>query len=334
MHVVSGVADLQLTRPSILAPVTPLQSIRTLTTSPTPRGIFSRTPTPPAETVQASATPAHPVPAPHDLDAPLTPFQTQIAELETKTLAQPGDLAAHLALLKALLDGGEYHGLTRYYETLALASDPNADTKKAREVLVGSDEAWALFLEGLSRSGRLGEIAAMVRRRDAIVSAVGSTGSSTPVTSAALSTGAVAASTSTLSSASPASTTAGRSSILSSLSGSSSSSSPSSMSTPPPSVGSSPLASTGAAAGTPLSPIYVQLAPPTPQANAWKALRWLIMMGIWGFIILTVMSMVMQSTGLLKAGRGPAEFEPEEGKVVKFSDVHGVEEAKNVSPAW
>lgn len=41
--------------------------------------------------------------------------------------------------------------------------------------------------------------------------------------------------------------------------------------------------------------------------------------------------MVMENTGLLKAGKGPAEFEPEEGKVVKFSDVHGVEEAKNVS---
>lgn len=40
--------------------------------------------------------------------------------------------------------------------------------------------------------------------------------------------------------------------------------------------------------------------------------------------------MVMENTGLLKAGKGPAEFEPEEGKVVKFSDVHGVEEAKNV----
>jgi ATP-dependent 26S proteasome regulatory subunit len=36
----------------------------------------------------------------------------------------------------------------------------------------------------------------------------------------------------------------------------------------------------------------------------------------------------MENTGLLKAGPGPAEFEPEEGRTVKFSDVHGVEEAK------
>lgn len=41
--------------------------------------------------------------------------------------------------------------------------------------------------------------------------------------------------------------------------------------------------------------------------------------------------MVMENTGLLKAGPGPVEFEAEEGKVVKFSDVHGCEEAKSVS---
>jgi ATP-dependent metalloprotease len=48
----------------------------------------------------------------------------------------------------------------------------------------------------------------------------------------------------------------------------------------------------------------------------------------WGFVIFTIISMVMENTGLLKAGPGPAEFEPEEGKAVKFADVHGVEEAK------
>jgi ATP-dependent metalloprotease len=51
----------------------------------------------------------------------------------------------------------------------------------------------------------------------------------------------------------------------------------------------------------------------------------------WAFILLTVFSMVMENTGLLKAGPGPVEFEAEEGKVVRFSDVHGCEEAKSVS---
>jgi ATP-dependent metalloprotease len=73
------------------------------------------------------------------------------------------------------------------------------------------------------------------------------------------------------------------------------------------------------------------MAPATPQMSAMRAFRWLIGMLFWAFIILTIMSMVMENTGLMKAGPGPAEFEPEEGKTVKFSDVHGVEEAKGVS---
>jgi ATP-dependent metalloprotease len=72
------------------------------------------------------------------------------------------------------------------------------------------------------------------------------------------------------------------------------------------------------------------MAPATPQMSAMRAFRWLIGMLFWAFIILTIMSMVMENTGLMKAGPGPAEFEPEEGKVVRFSDVHGVEEAKSV----
>ena len=72
------------------------------------------------------------------------------------------------------------------------------------------------------------------------------------------------------------------------------------------------------------------MAPATPQVTAWRAVRWVLGVLIWAFIVLTILSMVMENTGLLKAGPGPTEFEPEEGKVVRFSDVHGVEEAKNV----
>jgi ATP-dependent metalloprotease len=37
-----------------------------------------------------------------------------------------------------------------------------------------------------------------------------------------------------------------------------------------------------------------------------------------------------ENTGLMKAGPAKAQFEPTEGKTVKFSDVHGVDEAKEV----
>jgi ATP-dependent metalloprotease len=82
--------------------------------------------------------------------------------------------------------------------------------------------------------------------------------------------------------------------------------------------------------GSPLHPIHVQIAPPPPSAAAFKFFRYIIGMALLGFFLLTIMSLVLESTGLLKVSTGPAEFEPEEGKMVKFSDVHGVEEAKAV----
>lgn len=40
------------------------------------------------------------------------------------------------------------------------------------------------------------------------------------------------------------------------------------------------------------------------------------------------MSLFLEQTNLLKTGPRASEFEPVEGKVVKFSDVQGVDEAK------
>lgn len=47
-------------------------------------------------------------------------------------------------------------------------------------------------------------------------------------------------------------------------------------------------------------------------------------------VTLVVFAVLLENSGLLKAGpKSTAEFEPVEGKVVKFSDVHGVDEAKD-----
>lgn len=45
-------------------------------------------------------------------------------------------------------------------------------------------------------------------------------------------------------------------------------------------------------------------------------------------VILVALSLFLENTNLLKTGPRAAEFEPMQGKVVKFSDVHGVDEAK------
>ena len=46
--------------------------------------------------------------------------------------------------------------------------------------------------------------------------------------------------------------------------------------------------------------------------------------------MLVVFSVLLENSGLLKAGPRQAEFEPAAGKTYKFSDVHGVDEAKDV----
>ena len=47
-------------------------------------------------------------------------------------------------------------------------------------------------------------------------------------------------------------------------------------------------------------------------------------------VILVILAVLLENSGLLKAGPQAAEFEPVQGKTVKFSDVHGVDEAKDV----
>ncbi len=47
-------------------------------------------------------------------------------------------------------------------------------------------------------------------------------------------------------------------------------------------------------------------------------------------VFLVILSVFFENTGFMKAGPRQTEFEPTEGKVVKFSDVHGVDEAKDV----
>jgi len=174
------------------------------------------------------------------------------------------------------------------------------------KALLESGEALNLYLEALGKIGRMQDIAGAVRRRDTLRGSTAITGADSPSPTPAATS----------------SSTSGPSSVLSGVI--------SPTSTPMASE-SSPIAAQASQPGTPLAPIYVQMAPATPQMSAMRAFRWLIGMMFWAFIILTIMSMVMENTGLMKAGPGPAEFEPEEGKVVKFSDVHGVEEAKGVS---
>lgn len=65
----------------------------------------------------------------------------------------------------------------------------------------------------------------------------------------------------------------------------------------------------------------------------FKTLRFVFLTGLFLFITLTVLSMVLESTGISRAAAAPRnmEFEPAANqKIYKFTDVHGVDEAKEV----
>lgn len=47
-------------------------------------------------------------------------------------------------------------------------------------------------------------------------------------------------------------------------------------------------------------------------------------------VIMVIMAVILENSGLLKAGPKTTEYQPLEGKTVKFSDVHGVDEVKEV----
>lgn len=50
----------------------------------------------------------------------------------------------------------------------------------------------------------------------------------------------------------------------------------------------------------------------------------------WPAVVLVFLSLWVENSGMLKAGPRQAEFEPIQAKTYKFSDVHGVDEAKGV----
>ncbi|CAG8458315.1 11153_t:CDS:10 [Paraglomus brasilianum] len=84
---------------------------------------------------------------------------------------------------------------------------------------------------------------------------------------------------------------------------------------------------TSTTSGAKDNPIYVVV----EEARGymfWRALRWMGITFTYAFCILTFLSLALENSGLLKTGASQSEYEPSSQQVVKFSDVHGVDEAK------
>ncbi|KAG2223685.1 hypothetical protein INT45_007263 [Circinella minor] len=80
-------------------------------------------------------------------------------------------------------------------------------------------------------------------------------------------------------------------------------------------------------AGNKGSPIYV-IVEEARKYMFWRALRWVGITLTYALCILTLLSLAMENSGLLKTGSSQIEYEPSNQQVVKFEDVQGVDEAK------
>ncbi|KAH8117450.1 ATP-dependent metallopeptidase Hfl [Phellopilus nigrolimitatus] len=77
----------------------------------------------------------------------------------------------------------------------------------------------------------------------------------------------------------------------------------------------------------PESPIFVTIA--EPRGEMWrKIIKSVAWFTATMFFMLVVFSLILENTNMLKTGPRASEFEPVQGKTVKFSDVHGVDEVK------
>ncbi|KAI9246535.1 peptidase family M41-domain-containing protein [Sporodiniella umbellata] len=79
--------------------------------------------------------------------------------------------------------------------------------------------------------------------------------------------------------------------------------------------------------GNKSSPVYV-VVEEARKFMFWKALRWVGVTLTYAFCILTIISLALENSGLLKSATSQTEYEPVSPSTVKFEDVQGVEEAK------
>jgi ATP-dependent metalloprotease len=82
-----------------------------------------------------------------------------------------------------------------------------------------------------------------------------------------------------------------------------------------------------AGTGNKANPIYV-VVEEARKYMFWKALRWVGVTLTYAFCILTILSLALENSGLLKTANSQTEYEPVTQTTVKFEDVQGVDEAK------
>jgi ATP-dependent metalloprotease len=191
---------------------------------------------------------------------------------------------------------------------------------------LSSEEAFNLYLLSLSRTGQARNIVEAVRLRDSLL------GSQVTPSGVRLPAGSATADAATLGSVSTASAVdSNTNGIWNTLISRIRARGENSAQKQPAAVGASGDTVTISALdeiGARARPVHVVLEE-SRQLSGGKVVRSLLTTAFYAFCFLTIASLVLENSGLMKVGQQPTEFEPEDGKIVKFSDVHGVDEAKS-----
>ncbi|KAF8517530.1 ATP-dependent peptidase [Hysterangium stoloniferum] len=267
---------------------------------------------------------------------PLPPPRTlaQIQLLESSANASPSYVPAQIAYFQALVDSGLPKALQRVISRWERVLEFDQSNH-----LLRSDEAFQLYLTALVQSDGSASVDHAVRRREQVLThppiAEAPKVESTPEVRDPPSTSAQPPNASSLSDANPApplsnSQQVAQAVLATRVASSFSLGSGSNL------VGNKLLGAannftgslTGAPGGVKENPIFVSLS--EPKGSVWyRIVRFVVLTSLGAFFILVLMAVLLENSGLLKTGaKVTAEFEPVEGKVVKFSDVHGVDEAK------
>ncbi|KAH9854180.1 ATP-dependent metallopeptidase Hfl [Lenzites betulinus] len=255
-----------------------------------------------------------------------------ISKLEAEADAHPNDVEKQIVLFEALVSTKAKPGL----DTVVARWERLCEFNPSHP-LIRSDTAFKLYLLALRDLGLDASINSAVRRRDALLAAspiaatagvtqqAQETASSTPLDSSATAPASQASSTATsdpapsTNSPPPTSSQQAAQEVLSGATVAARS-----VHTDLNALGSA----LGRATGVAGNPIVVTLAEPK-GAIFLRLARFVISAALVAFFVLVVLSLWVENSGLLKAGPRQAEFEPIQAKTYRFSDVHGVDEAKS-----
>ncbi|KAG8957268.1 hypothetical protein FRC03_010298 [Tulasnella sp. 419] len=235
------------------------------------------------------------------------PNVAKLAVIEHDANQNPKDITKQVTLMRALADMGGDAGLKHLiskWERMC-EFDPKSP-------LLRSDEAFETYLKALVMTKQAASVAPAVARREALMAA------NPPEPESTVSEGSTSTEQVPLSRSQQIANTV--------------------LADPSLKIASTiKLASTtdnlrnalrSTASGDKSNPVHV-VVEESKGFMLWRAVRFVGLSLLYGFIALTILSLLLENSGLLKAGPQQKEWEPATGKTVKFSDVHGVDEAKH-----